>query len=102
MPMYDVRCANGHEEEQFAWRETDLRPCAVCGSVVEHVWRSCPSVQSDSIPGGMVIENLSATPIRFDSKSEHRRYLKEHGFTSKVEHVGVPGTDKSPHTQRWI
>ena len=101
MPMYDVRCANGHEDEHFAWRDTELRPCATCGAAVTREYRSVAHVVRDSIPGGMVIENLRATPIRFDSHSERRRYMKEHGFTEHVEHVGVPGTDKSPQTSRW-
>ena len=60
------------------------------------------AVIDDSIPGGMVVENMSATPMTFHSKSDWRREMKARGLTHKVEHVGVPGTDRSPHTKRWI
>jgi hypothetical protein len=56
----------------------------------------------DTIPGGMVIENMSHDPITFYSKSDYRRAMKARGLINKVEHVGVPGTDKSPETVRWI
>lgn len=60
------------------------------------------AIIDDSIPGGMVIENMSATPMTFYSKSDWRREMKARGLTNKVEHVGVPGSDKSPQTSRWI
>lgn len=60
------------------------------------------AVIDDSIPGGMVIENMGPTPLTFYSKSDYRREMKARGLVNKVEHVGVPGTDKSPHTQRWV
>ena len=60
------------------------------------------AVIDDSIPGGMVIENMSHTPMTFYSKSDYRREMKARGLVNRVEHVGVPGTDKSPHTTRWI
>lgn len=59
-------------------------------------------VIDDSLPGGMVIENMGPTPLTFYSKSDYRREMKARGLINKVEHVGVPGTDKSPMTSRWI
>ena len=46
-------------------------------------------------------ENVAHEPVRFTSKSEKRRYLKEHGLIEFVRHVGEPGSDKSKHTTRW-
>lgn len=60
------------------------------------------AVIDDSIPGGMVIENMGPTPVTFYSKSDYRRECKARGLVNKVEHVGVPGSDKSPMTTRWI
>ena len=60
------------------------------------------AVIDDSIPGGMVIENMAHHPITFYSKSDYRREMKARGLINRVEHIGVPGTDKSPHTSRWI
>jgi hypothetical protein len=85
--------------------------CEKCGKEIQvGEWPFCPhgfpivglSVQDDSIPGGETIENLAPTPVTFHSRSEKRRYLKEHGIHEKVRHVGLQGSDKSPHTQRWI
>jgi hypothetical protein len=86
-------------------------PCDKCGHEIqlgEHPF--CPhgfpikgiTVLDDSIPGGETIENLAPTPITFYSKSDKRRYLKEHGIREKVRHVGEQGTDKSRFTSRWI
>lgn len=102
MPLFDVQCVNGHEGEQFAHRVEQLEPCRTCGATVERTYRSFAHVRQDSIPGGMMVENLGPTPIRVNSWSEYRLELKRHGVVNMVQHVGVPGTDKSPMTSRWI
>lgn len=86
------------------------RTCDKCGepyAVGEWPW--CPhgvpqnfTVQDDSIPGGMVIENLSPRPQTFYSKSDFKKAMELAGVEQKVQHKGVDGTDKSPHTVRWI
>lgn len=89
--------------------ETNTTTCPKCGETL-HIgeYPFCPhgmshqNVISDEYIGGLTIENLAPTPITFYSKSEHRRYLKEHGIRQKVQHVGYDGTDKSPNTTRWI
>ena len=60
------------------------------------------TVEGDEIPGGMVIENMSAQPEKFYSKSDWRRRMKELGLVQMVKHVPQPGSDKSPHTQRFV
>lgn len=55
----------------------------------------------DQVPGGLVVENLAPVPLRFDSHSEQRAYMKQHGIREHVRHVGDPGSDKSKHTSRW-
>ncbi len=40
--------------------------------------------------------------VHFTSRSEKRRYLKEHGLMEFVRHQPLPGTDKSDKTSRWI
>lgn len=105
MPLYDVKCDNGHEDEQFLWRSCDtLRPCATCGANVERTWGrlSAPHVVADSIPGGMTIENMGHEPMTFYSKSEWRHAMKERGLVNQVRHVGKQGSDKSDHTTRWV
>ena len=41
-------------------------------------------------------------PMTFHSKSEWKREMKARGLVNQVRHVGVQGSDKSPHTQRWV
>lgn len=83
--------------------------CETCGAdVAVGSWPWCPHgtpslvVESDSIPGGMLVENLGPEPRRFYSRTEWQDAMREKGVINAVQHVGVPGTDKSPHTTRWI
>lgn len=101
MPMFDVECVNGHRDERFAWRVSELPPCQQCGAFVLRVLLPSAAIRADSIPGGMIVENLAPQPIRFDSHSAHRTYLREHGIRPAVQHIGEQGSDKSRHTSRW-
>lgn len=87
----------------------DTCRCDACGrELTVGEWPFCPhgrtnlNVVSDSIPGGETIENLAPTPITFHSRSEKREYLRANGIREQVRHVGVPGSDKSPFTSRWV
>lgn len=100
MPMYDFRCENGHTFDAFVPVGTIDHPCRCCSLVAGQVWVSNPpAVIGDACD--FVQENGFATPQRFTSKAERRRALKEAGMEEMVRHVGVPGTDKSPHTAMW-
>lgn len=104
MPIFDVRCQQGHETE-FIGTSARLpeHRCEVCAAPVERVWTPAVShVRADSIPGGMIVENMGPTPMRFDSHSEHRAAMQRLGLRSQVRHVGEPGSDKSKQTSRWI
>ena len=90
----------------------NVETCDKCGATFGvGQWYQCPhdpvteasfNVQDDSIPGGMTIENMSATPMTFYSKSEHRAAMKRLGLEPRVKHQGVPGSDRSPQTSRWV
>lgn len=87
---------------------SDECPCPVCGQDVEiGAWPYCPhgspsfKVVSDSIPGGLTIENLGHTPVTVYSHSERKDIMRARGLREQVRHVGEPGSDKSPHTTRW-
>jgi hypothetical protein len=60
----------------------------------------------DDIPGGLVIEHglchEDGTPRTYYSKTEINREAKRRGWTPFVRHVGERGSDKSPHTSRWV
>jgi len=64
-------------------------------------------VVQDSIEGGVLIEhglcNPDGTPKRYYSKSEIAAEAKRRGLVNWVEHIPYDkGTDKSPHTVRWV
>jgi hypothetical protein len=89
---YDAprQCPNGHGPLEGDLGQFDKAPCVI----------------PDGIPGGMLVKhaicNPDGSPRRFDSQSELREYARARGWTNVVEHKPLPGTDKSPHTTRWI
>jgi hypothetical protein len=104
MPMFDVVCDScGQEEEDvFAHRRSEVPVCSHCGGTrsTRYGYASRASaVLGDAID--FVSENAGPTPVRFTSRAERKRHLKEKGLAEFVRHVGVPGTDKSPHTTDW-
>ena len=46
--------------------------------------------------------NEDGTPRRYTHKSEMALEAKRRGYHNHVEHIGLQGTDKSPHTTRWV
>lgn len=104
MPNYDRKCTacdwtvlDQLRPVAFVWP-----PCPSCGAETETLWTKTPNVIPDDIPGGMVLENLDHQPTRYYSKSDIRRRCNELGLEPRVEHVPLQGSDKSPHTTRWI
>jgi hypothetical protein len=108
MPFYDRLCRG------CSWSKVDSLElisapdliCPVCGAVTERARLAGGTVHitRDEIPGGFIDENLGPEPVRYDSKSERRRLMKERGLVGDmdaVRHVGVQGSDKSPYTVRW-
>ena len=104
MPVFDHRCHVCHYIfEAFEWSHEKIC-CKKCGAATEHIWLpgQSPTVIDDSIPGGMVIENIGPTPQKFYSKSDYRAAVAAAGLKPLVRHVGEPGSDKSKFTSRWI
>lgn len=82
--------------------------CEDCGKLISvGEWPWCPheyptfKVIPDSIPGGLVLENMGATPVKVYSHSERKLEMAKRGLIEKVRHVGQNGTDKSRFTTRW-
>lgn len=102
MPRYDFRCEQGHTQIDV-WAKYGERPaCPDCGGATDIVWmQSFPNIIRDEIPGGMTIHNMTSQPETFYTKSEHRRRVKELGLVIRDTHVGLQGSDKSPHSSRW-
>lgn len=101
MPMYDFSCPNGHETEALQPVGTQTMLCRICTVPAQKVFRSCPAVRDDSIPGGMTIHNMGPQPETFYSRAEHKRRCKELGLTMREWHAPLPGEDGSPHTTNW-
>ena len=117
MKMVDARCKTcATVRVDTLMRDTGfIAPCQSCGSeYMEQLSTTSrpssvtPGVVPDSIPGGMVIRhgicNLDGTPRRYDSYSEMRAEAKARGLVNAVEHETDPssGSDKNPHTQRFV
>jgi len=76
-------------------------PCEDCGAPMLRAWLTKPpSAIGDETD--FVSHNGERHPRRFRSKQEHKRWLKEKGYTIKDEHIGQQGTDKSPHSTPWV
>lgn len=108
MPIYDLVCANGHEQYDLYLKLGERPPCPTCGEPTDTLWRQSSHVISDEIPGGIWIRhgicNEDGSPRLYYSKSEMARVAKERGLTNAVRHAPDPtsGSDKSKHTIRWV
>lgn len=82
MPLYDVRCPNGHEAERWATWDDRSVPCEVCGHPTERIWKSNPNSRHADVtwPGGKTFENGFATPQTFYSPAEYHKALKAKGL----------------------
>lgn len=118
--MIDTKCEACGKVVKDTLLDPKAIPACECGGVREHVlWVFAKShgietdtaiVVDDNIPGGIMIEhgicNADGTPRRYDSKTEIRVAAKAAGWVwggdDGTRHIGVRGSDKSPHTQRFI
>lgn len=105
MPIFDYACTHCsivHERLVWPSERDDVQRCT-CGSDMRQVFTGrAPSMVPDSIPGGMVLENLTKTPQRFYSRTEIKDAMRAANVEQKVRHVGEPGSDKSRYTSRWV
>lgn len=105
MPIFEYECLTcGHTWEAFTHKRDDLPSCQTCGAPTRKIHTGNVNVVPDTIPGGMMIENIAATPMRFDSKSEFKLELAKRNMTSsgvdglgssRFRHVGDQGSDKA-------
>jgi hypothetical protein len=85
--------------------------CSRCGAMLDvGAFPFCKGRPSDHDRGvSMIIGdecdftqvNGLKAPRRFRSKQEHKRWLKANGYEIVDTHVGLQGSDKSPHTTNW-
>lgn len=102
MPVFNYACTGdcAHVWEAFTHHRDVLPACPICGGAAEKIHTGTVTVIPDTIPGGMMIENIASTPMRFDSKSEFKLELAKRGMqssgmqglgSSQFRHMGDPG-----------
>ena len=103
MPVFERRCL-------VCWWTTDFSLekhnedvlCPQCGHHTERIWTAkMVNIQRDEFVTPLVDDVMDVERQVFYTKSEHRRAMKERGLTIKDRHIGVQGSDKSPHTTSW-
>jgi hypothetical protein len=104
--LVDIVCAAGHVTRD-AWRLAGQYPCCPeCGASTSRCW-TVPSA-TDAVHGEIDIVvrhglcHPDGSPRRFESRQALRRAARAAGLTNAVHHIGVEGSDKSPHTQRFV
>lgn len=108
MPMFDRACPDGHTLiDCFEPVTAPDVACPECGQPTSRVWLSkAAAVIQDSIEGGVWIAhgigNPDGSPRQYFSKAEMAAEAKRRGLVNWVEHAPRKGTDRSPHTTRWI
>ena len=103
LKKFDVVCkVCGHVARDVYTLPFHHPACEWCGEETERIYLGGYAVQGDEFPGGKTFENLGHEPVTVYSKSELKREMEMRGLEHKVRHVGVPGSDKSPVTSRWV
>ena len=106
MPLYDRLCSVCQTRQLDLYEPVHTPdPVCACGGTLSRAWLTTPaSVIGDAcdvwIKHGIC--NEDGTPRHYTSKADMRREAERRGVTNVVRHVGRPGSDKSPHTSRWI
>lgn len=107
--LIDVICRGCQTIHEDKWVRDGILPnCHLCGGETERIHVKPPSVIGDDIPGGYWAKNgicnPDGTPKRYDTKSSMRDAATALGYVNCVEHVVDPegGTDKNPHTQKFV
>lgn len=98
--MYDYRCPFGHATESLERIGTERTTCRICHLEAWREWRGFANVIGDAID--YWDDNIDRHPVHFTSRAERRRMMKDKGVQEGVRHVGLHGSDKNPHTSRWI
>jgi hypothetical protein len=77
--------------------------CPTCNTETERTWTVSGGKNEDATwAGGRTFENMNThNPVTFYSPAEHKAFMKKQGIEPAVRHVGVQGSDRSPHTVRW-
>jgi hypothetical protein len=102
MPTFDQVCTKCGWIGEITVAPHHNPPCPTCGGQTERIYLGGYQVVGDEFPGGKTFENLGHRPVTVHSKSELKRVMEMRGLEPKVRHIGTPGSDRSPHTSRWV
>jgi hypothetical protein len=93
------RCDCGWSGDQFvkAGNFTTLCPdCALPTTSTRVEQSQSHFIETDSIPGGLVLENYGAHPIKVYSHTEREKVMASAGLELKEKFCPTPGTDIDP------
>ena len=102
LKKYDQCCTSCEWRDEIKCEPGFHPPCPECGAKTERLYIGGYDVRGDDVPGGFTVENIGHEPMKFYSRSEFKRELEKRGLAQNVHHIGSRGSDKSPHTQRFI
>lgn len=103
MPLFDRRCGACGWTKADNLERYDARDlaCPTCGGATVREWTRPPAMIPDTFTEPLVDKVMDKGTLVFASRSEHRRAMRERGLINRDAHVGMPGSDKSPHSTRW-
>lgn len=102
MPLYDRRClACGWTKADCFESRAATMACPSCGSETVREWTRPPAMIPDTFTTPLVDRVMDKETQVFHSRSEHKAAMRARGLMIRDEHVGMPGSDKSPQSKRW-
>jgi len=111
MPLYDKQCPHCDWKGEVWAKVGEAVECPKCGGTTETYWQSrVHSVIQDEFAKPMGLtpydqylmdSGRAHEATIMHSHSERRRLMAERGLRERIDHVGLAGSDKSPHTTSW-
>lgn len=105
MPRFDQRCLTCGWTGEVVTQPFEHPPCPECHGATERYYPiggTTNGVIGDEFIGGKWIENLGHQPVFIESRSQLKREMEARGLQPMVRHRPLQGSDKSPHTTRWV
>jgi len=98
MPLFDMRCEQGHTREMFAHTLEQVRERGVeegCPRCLETLYPQLSLGRGltyfSQKGGGRVIHNLGPQPVTITSTKQHERIMKEQGVAWAPSRRGMKG-----------